>query len=89
MCIFAGGQAAGAKPVIDIPDPDDDSLFDLITTSAGSDQSSSSAQHSNPDGGGGNEHGSSMCALWCSSSTRYVHRFVYISRHYIPSWLVT
>ncbi|PWZ25630.1 putative transcription factor KAN2 [Zea mays] len=63
------GQAAAAKPVIDIPDPDDDSLFDLITTSAGSDQSSSSAQHSNPDGGGGNEHGSSMCALWCSSST--------------------
>ncbi|XP_066379726.1 probable transcription factor KAN2 isoform X1 [Miscanthus floridulus] len=52
------GQAA-AKTIIDIPD---DNLFDLTNTTSGSE---SSAQHSNPDG---NEHGSSMCALWCNSS---------------------
>ena len=60
--------------IIDIPD---DNLFDLTNTTSGSE---SSAQHSNPDGN--NEHGSSMCALWCNSSIRYTD----ISRHSIPSW---
>lgn len=63
---YFAGQAA-AKTIIDIPD---DNLFDLTNTTSGSE---SSAQQSNADG---NEHGSSVYALWCNSSIRYIYRYI-------------